>query len=382
MTEFDDHLDTALAGHIPADGDTAPLLAALHGIDSLRDVPPRDPDTARAGLQALLNEAAAMRPAVSAPAAPRRNGWTFKLKKEGSPMFAVVKLALVLALSLGGVGATTVAAQGSLPNDLLYPVKLASEDARLALAGQGQPQIDLLVELASVRTREMARLAENGQDIPESVPLRLQTHLQTALQVAARLGDAQMPAALGQIHAAVQTQTQTMHQAHLHASAEAGEQLRLAERDMTRTRELCELGLSDPQLLRQRITTNRPDFAPDQPDFTPGQGVGPSPQATPCGECTPQGDQNQYQNQEQYQYGPQPTQRPGNPGDPDPQATLCGECTPQGDQNQNQEQHQYGPQPTPAPGNDNGSGPQPTSNPEAGSGNRVPDTQPSPSPKK
>lgn len=286
-------------------------------------------------------------------------------------MFALaVKFMLALALSAGGAGTAALAAQGSQPNDLLYPVKLFSEDVGLALAADPQAQIDVLLEQAQVRTTEMAQLAAQGQSIPEAVPLRLQTHLETALQTAARLGDPQMQAALAKIRAQVQTQAQLMAQALDNAPAEVGTRLQTAERAMIQTRDLCDLGLSDPELLRERLIANRPETAPEQPEMIPGEGNGPGTPATPCGDCTPEGDQNQYGpgpqatpcgdctpegDQNQYQYGP------------GPQATPCGDCTPEGDQNQ----YGPGPQPddTPEAGDSYGPGPQPTEPPGDGDDN-------------
>jgi len=292
-------------------------------------------------------------------------------------MFALaVKLMLALALSVGGAGTTALAAQGSQPNDLLYPVKLFTEDVRLALASDPQARIDLLLEQAQMRTTEMARLAAQGQSIPEEVPLHLQMHLETALQTAAQLADPQMQAALEQIRAAVQTQTQIMAQWRENAPAEVGLRLQTAERAMIQTRELCELGLSEPQLLRERLTANRPDSAPDQPEMLPGAGNGPGPQTTPCGDCTPEGDQNQ------YGPGPQSTScgdctphgdSNQNQYGPGPQATPCGDCTPEGDRNQ----YGPGPQPidTPKPGEGHGPGPRSTEPP--GEGNpHGPSTEP------
>jgi len=284
-------------------------------------------------------------------------------------MFAFVKLVLVMALSLGGVGATAYAAQDSLPTDPLYAVKLITEDVRFALTSDEQAQIDFQMELAAVRVQEMTRLTEQGRSIPGDVPLRLQMHLELAVQTTARFEEPQMQTALQQIRAAIQTQAQIMTQLRVAASDNAGQQLRLAERALARAREMCDLGLSEPQLFRERIRASRPKDAPGQPETTPG----PGPQATPCGDCTPQGTPYRYQDQEQHRSGSEPTPQPsdGQRHGPGPQSTACGDCTPQGDQNQNQEQeqHQYGPQPTEQPGDSNGTGPGPQSTEQSGDPN-------------
>ena len=45
-----------------------------------------------------------------------------------------IKLVLVLAVMFGGAGVTAAAAQSSLPNEALYPVKLLVEEVQLSLA--------------------------------------------------------------------------------------------------------------------------------------------------------------------------------------------------------------------------------------------------------
>ena len=104
-------------------------------------------------------------------------------------MTVLARLALVLALALGGTGTTAFAAQASLPSDLLYPVKIFSEDFRLALTTDSQAEFNLLLELAQKRASEIAEMANAGDPVSSSVNLRLQEHLEQAVQQAAQLDD-------------------------------------------------------------------------------------------------------------------------------------------------------------------------------------------------
>ncbi|MEK7324374.1 MAG: DUF5667 domain-containing protein, partial [Chloroflexota bacterium] len=195
MNDVTDRLDAALAGQPERGADLIPLLGTLAVLEPLRRVPPRSPDSERRGLQTFLSQASALRPTVSARPVPRHTGWRFKLKKETSPMNVLLIITLVAALALGGTGVTAYAAQDSLPTGTLYAVKLATEDMRLNLASDPQAQLNLLLEMAQTRTTEMTALAARGEPSPESVPVRLRTHLDAALQVAAQLGEPEMAAA-------------------------------------------------------------------------------------------------------------------------------------------------------------------------------------------
>ncbi len=256
-------------------------------------------------------------------------------------MNVLLIITLVAALALGGTGVTAYAAQDSLPTGTLYAVKLATEDMRLNLASDPQAQLNLLLEMAQTRTTEMTALAARGEPSPESVPVRLRTHLDAALQVAAQLGEPEMAAALEKIRASVETQTQAMLQARQNAPGDSG--LQLAQQTLTQTRERVELGLSDPALFRNRVNQNRPEAAPTQPDLMPGagngNGAGPQPSRTSAPSDTPQpgsgngnGPGYQASGTPPPAYTPQGTSSgQGNGYGPGPEATCT--CTPEYDGN-------------------------------------------------
>ena len=70
---------------------------------------------------------------------------------------AVTSLVLVLALG------ASVASADSMPSDLLYSVKLASEDARLALAAAAGDRAAVELSIAEHRLAEAEQLAANGE---------------------------------------------------------------------------------------------------------------------------------------------------------------------------------------------------------------------------
>ncbi len=82
----------------------------------------------------------------------------------------------VLALLLAGSG--TVVASNSMPDELLYPVKMATEQVRLLLTPTTLGKIELYSRLADERVTEIARMADENN--PEQIELtteRLDAHL-------------------------------------------------------------------------------------------------------------------------------------------------------------------------------------------------------------
>ena len=71
----------------------------------------------------------------------------------------VVIIVLVLLLAGGGVVA---AAGGSMPDNPLYPVKLAAEEAQLALTPSDMSKAELHAELADERVVEIIYMADKG----------------------------------------------------------------------------------------------------------------------------------------------------------------------------------------------------------------------------
>jgi hypothetical protein len=301
-------------------------------------------------------------------------------------MLLLAKIMLIVTLMVGGAGATTVAAQSSLPGDGLYPIKLLVEDARAALTADPQAQIDLHLELAQTRTQEMQQLIAQQRAIPADTPVQLQTQLQAALQAAAKLGDAPLQTALHQIEARVMTQAQLMAQAQTNAPDDRG--LRNATQVLAQMQAMTQLGVSDPAAFRARMDAGRPDGASAHstpgplhmpqamtqtpnvthtvtPAHTPQPSRTPLPSHTPLATRTPNSGTPQGNS-----YGPGPQASPAPQATPNQGATTQPVATPIG----NGDGHEYGPQPTTQPGNGepqatpSGNSPGPDQTPEPGGG--------------
>ncbi len=71
-------------------------------------------------------------------------------------------VAVVLAISALG-GGTAYASQGSLPGDILYPVKLSTEQVRQVLATNDTAKAELYLTFANSRVEEVTALVERGR---------------------------------------------------------------------------------------------------------------------------------------------------------------------------------------------------------------------------
>ena len=80
-------------------------------------------------------------------------------------------VATVLALILAG-GGTVAAAGGSMPDEPLYPVKLATEQAQLLLTPSTLGKVELYAKLADKRVLEIVRMADENK--PEQIELTAQ----------------------------------------------------------------------------------------------------------------------------------------------------------------------------------------------------------------
>ena len=234
-------------------------------------------------------------------------------------MSAIAGLLMAVALLFGGGGATALAAQEAMPTDWLYPVKLATEDVQLTLAGDPAEEVELLDNWLDRRIQEMEQLTLSGAVVPPEAAQRLQSQLGLAMQTASQFGDPELTQVMQQLQIRLETRLQTMQR--LRQADPNGAALQSAEQAMLRTRTQIQGALQDPAAFRTRFGAGRPSDAPPQPSVLPG----PS-EATPAGESP--------------MVAPGAGQGPGAPGGsgpgdgscllctPVPDGTICPTCTP------------------------------------------------------
>jgi hypothetical protein len=279
MTHDGDGLDEPLRG---ASGDEAldpSLQPVFHHLQRLRTTPERDPQQAAAGRHAFL-ERAAVPPVPPASLSRHKNG-NRDGQKELRPMSALAGLLVALALFFGGGGATALAAQEAMPTDWLYPVKLATEDVRLTLAGGPDEQMELLGNWIDRRLQEMEQLTLSGEVVPLEAAQRLQSQLGLALQTASQFGDPELTQVMQRLQIRLETRLQTMQR--LRQADPTGAALQSAEQAMIQAKTQVEGALANPVIFRERLGAGRTDAAPDQPEIASGSGEGtgqgPNPDA-------------------------------------------------------------------------------------------------------
>ena len=210
---------------------------------------------------------------------------------------AVLSLAIVLMIG-GGVVSASVA---SLPGSALYPVKLAAENVRLALASDHPTRARLYIRFANERGSEIVRLAEIGQSADQDVLARMAHQWEGALQSAERGADAAGSHLLEDVWTKSQDQATALREAIPAATPEtqpalsagaaiAEEASRQAEEAMQQiqpppTPPTAEPTPSDTQ---GPPATQPPVVAPEQsrtPSFTPSDTATVTSSTTPT--CTP-----------------------------------------------------------------------------------------------
>jgi len=161
-----------------------PLLRIALEIQELPDVKPSPAFKVMARVQ-LMEQIHAMRGVTKWP-------WfryTYQVKpiqyKRRFNMVAII-IAIVLAISAAG-GGTAYASQGSLPGDVLYPVKLGTEQVRLILADDAT-DAELWLEFANSRVGEMSALAERGR--PENIDIAVNGYDGAMAMAIGKMGEA------------------------------------------------------------------------------------------------------------------------------------------------------------------------------------------------
>ena len=272
-----------------------------------KEVGQRDEQKARQARSEYLNQIATLREAVSPVEENRHKGWNqiplFRRKERFSMAATITTIILVVALFLGGSGGSVYAAQSSLPDDALYPLKLFTENMQEAFTSNTGTEMELQLRFANRRVEEIAAMNGEGKAPPEAVVEQLRIRLENALRLASSMDEDSIKPALLRIQTQLRIQEQTILQLN---ADETNTPLLLRTREMVREQiRLVDSGLEQPlklqQQLREQESSNR--TAPGeigQPTFQtteekPGFGPGPnsdSPCATTCtptctGTCTP-----------------------------------------------------------------------------------------------
>ena len=107
---------------------------------------------------------------------PRR--WSWRLPSL-APRSAFIALSIAVALVLGGIG-TDAAQAGSVPGDMLYPVKELREGVKLWFARSPEAKIEMYTSLVHQRVEEVQKVAAGERadlDAISDALARMNTHL-------------------------------------------------------------------------------------------------------------------------------------------------------------------------------------------------------------
>jgi hypothetical protein len=281
---------------------------------------------------------------------------------------------LAVAVAIAGMGGGVVLAAEAVPGDILYPVKLLSEDVRVALTPDPAGKAELEMAFVALRVQEMARLAQQGEDVPGDVVARMTQQMQQAMLEIASARPEEVPALLERVMERTRLFQQVLEGAATGCSAATQARLREASQVMERTRLDAE---NDPKFLEYQLQHgNEGTPGPHQEmSPTPG-GAGQQMQEQhsyqgtqgPQGQATPSQQQEQTRQEEQRRYegtaGPQGQGAPTPTLESDDSAEPDGSTSPGAEQGQVQDENQYGREGTPGPHGEqsppSGDEPQPT----------------------
>ncbi len=275
-----------------------------------------------AGRRDFLAEAEKIAGSVTKQEKRRHNIWMdpfsifFVKKGEKQMLNAISTLLVVASLLLGGGGATVAYAQGSLPDQALYGVKLLSEDIYQEITSDPQAEWQLSLELTNRRIEEIQALIEAGEVLPDSLVTRYQNQVEAAIRFASNLPDDQAIQALTRIRESLQAQQNTLAESGQLANGDTTKTCSQLQ-DMLQTRlSQVEDGLVSPDRLRDQLQQHDQIQLRDRDplyDITataddtlqtpvlqdgennpwtdetpvPGSGYGPGPGPDYCDTCTP-----------------------------------------------------------------------------------------------
>ena len=287
-----------------------------NAFNDLHNIPSRNPQADAQGRLNFLKQAAVLRQSVSREADRRQNKWSNTIfhplqRKEHLPVLnTLIAVVLVVVVFFGGSGATVYAAQDSLPDQALYPLKTWSEDAFLSVTGSDQTRLNYVLDFSDRRVLEISGLLVAGKPIPEGVETRLQNELDLALELIAGMDDFQAMQLLEQVRERAESQFQRLTMLVSGAPESAEPLLLRTLASLQEQIQLAAMGKTDLQGFRLQIQLRFQNYSGSR-ESTSGigndpQGPGPmSPTKSPAPAGTGNGPDPS---------GNQPTEIPGQYG--------------------------------------------------------------------
>lgn len=209
-------------------------------LSAMKDIPGPNPARQAADRRTFLTQARLLRQqqAVSRRDAARHRGWRKRLLSKEAILMTPLAKAMIIALLISGLTTgTALAADASLPNQMLYPLDLAIEQVQQGLAFTSNAQARLSLQIATERSDEVIALVGAGEPPDQANLERLQTQLEHCLRAASQLEEPQMLRVLTQLRDMAQNRSSLMQMLGLPDGAAI----------MTRFRDQAQNAIDDPQ---------------------------------------------------------------------------------------------------------------------------------------
>jgi len=233
-------------------------------LESLQEVPARDLQQRHIGRERFLSQAKNIQPR-RAPARTSKTRVGAPLRKSWIPRMARILTVVLFALS--SIGGTVYAAQDSMPDDLLYPLKTLTEDIQIGLESDPEERLDLYASFANRRLEEIETQIQAGEEISPKAFARLEKLSEKMLQQAAQVGEKGLENALRQVQQALEKQNQMMEKIQNQTPGPEVKGLLNAQEKLQERLELVDNGLQEPQGFIKTIKERK-----EKLDH-PGQGI-------------------------------------------------------------------------------------------------------------
>lgn len=274
------------------------IMNTLHLLD---EVPDRDNTAAKQTRMAYINQinqVADTHPGWIGQIAAYVTGLTGNRKRKASMSFITILLAVLLFLGAGG--GTAYAAQTAMPDEMLYPVKLFTEDVLVEVTNAPESRVNLLQYYANRRIEEITQEILDGDVPDEAIQARLEEQLRLMVAAIDQTSGQDQNRLREQARNTLIQQDQIMTILQQYSGEGQKEALDATQNQVRNQLQNLGAGIPDPQLMRERIQnqqetqmemtpqSNRYGQPSDVPQ--PGQAGTPEPKDQPQGN-SPQGFQ-------------------------------------------------------------------------------------------
>jgi hypothetical protein len=176
----------------------------------------------------------------------------------------IATILISASLVLGGGGLTVAAAQNSQPDQLLYGVKMLTEQVQMSLTDSPEAQYQLSLSFTTQRAEEVRKTFEAGNVPAEALQTRYQDQIEQTLRLALSLGEDQVAPALNQVETQLQNQAKALSQLQMNGSGGTDADLLQTQQMLHDRIQDVELGLDDADLLRDQLHQQDQDKTQDK----------------------------------------------------------------------------------------------------------------------